>query len=525
MSLTIDHRLRQSIARGVAESALSGLLLSLLGPIAVRLATGVFEPVLMVALMGTFCVCLAGSTWLRMTAGARTSGDIDLAVGEARRQLFDALRTTDVRQVEARPELLDEIPAQLQKIDGFPLTLIDSARVGVVVASYTVNIGLLSLTGMLIWLFVAGMIIRLTLPVHRSLRANASRQRSLDVTQRINQLVSGFSQLKLDRRAADDALADLSSATEELEREHLATADRILTNDGLVQVLMLIGVGWILFTTPAVSDISPDVLAATVMLFFFAIVQTNFAIRHSLNLEVASLAWQHLAQIHSDLHSGASTYSGQELLPVESIELVDIRFRYGLDDALGPINLTFKPGEIVFVVGANGSGKTTLMKLLTGLYTPASGSIRLNGWTLMPDQVDDYRQLFTAVFTDHHLFEELYGLEHCPPAQVCELLERFGLGDIVQLRNGRFSTVKLSTGQRQRLAMVVALLEDRPVYVLDEWSAHQDPTLRDLYYREVLPALRARGCIVIAVSHDPRYFALADRVVYLRDGQVAAQRP
>ena len=86
--------------------------------------------------------------------------------------------------------------------------------------------------------------------------------------------------------------------------------------------------------------------------------------------------------------------------------------------------------------------------------------------------------------------------------------------------DGRFSTLDLSTGQRKRLAMVAALLDDKPIYIFDEWAADQDPGFRRYFYEGLLGELKARGKTVLAVTHDDRYFGVADRVVKRGEGGV-----
>lgn len=186
---------------------------------------------------------------------------------------------------------------------------------------------------------------------------------------------------------------------------------------------------------------------------------------------------------------------------------------------LGPCDLTLAPGEIVFIVGGNGSGKSTLTRVLTRLYAAAAGAIIWDGALVDDANVARYRNLFSAVYADFHLFDRLYGMAEVDPQRVEQLLADVGLAHKTRYEDGRFSTVDLSTGQRKRLALVVALIEDRPIYVLDELSADQDPGFRRRYYEEFLPALKARGKTVIAVSHDERYFHLADRVITMQDGR------
>ncbi|MDI1443043.1 cyclic peptide export ABC transporter [Polyangium sp. 6x1] len=212
----------------------------------------------------------------------------------------------------------------------------------------------------------------------------------------------------------------------------------------------------------------------------------------------------------------------------EVIELSKVTHTYHRENeeggfTLGPIDLTLRRGELVFVVGGNGSGKTTLAKLITGLYTPEGGEIQLDGRSVSDADREDYRELFSAIFSDYHVFDVLLGLS---PAQretrVKHYLARLLLDKKVAVVGGALSTTALSQGQRKRLALLATYLEDRPIYLFDEWAADQDPQFKDVFYRELLPELRSQGKTVVAITHDDRYFDLADRVVKLEDGRLAA---
>ena len=210
----------------------------------------------------------------------------------------------------------------------------------------------------------------------------------------------------------------------------------------------------------------------------------------------------------------------------EDVALRDIAFTYTDEEyqrvfTLGPLNLTFHPGELVFLIGGNGSGKTTLVKLLTGLYTPEEGDLIWNGRVVTADTAEAYRQNFTAVFSDFYLFDDLLGFETpTHEDQARYYLDRLRLSHKVTISDGRLSTTKLSQGQRKRLALLTAYLEDRPIYVFDEWAAGQDPQFTDIFYRVMLPEMKQRGKLVVVVSHDDHYFDVADRVIKLEYGQI-----
>ena len=188
---------------------------------------------------------------------------------------------------------------------------------------------------------------------------------------------------------------------------------------------------------------------------------------------------------------------------------------------LGPINLDLKAGQLLFLTGANGSGKTTLVKLLTGLYLPEEGEILSNGVPLTPATAEKYRSNFSAVFADSYVFDQLLGIsDNDLDTRAQSFLQLLQLENKVSIENGRLSTTDLSTGQRSRLSLMLAYLEDSPAYVFDEWAAGQDPAFKRLFYHTFLPELRDRGKLIVAITHDDHYYDIADRLVKLDSGQI-----
>jgi putative pyoverdin transport system ATP-binding/permease protein len=188
---------------------------------------------------------------------------------------------------------------------------------------------------------------------------------------------------------------------------------------------------------------------------------------------------------------------------------------------LGPVDLDIHPGELIFCIGGNGSGKTTLVKLLIGLYSPEAGEVYFDDQLITDENRDAYRQHFSVVFSDFFLFENLLGLGSPGlDEQARRYLAQLQLEHKVEVQNGRFSTTDLSQGQRKRLALLTAFLEDRPIYIFDEWAADQDPLFKDIFYLILLPELRAKGKTIIVISHDDKYYYLADRIVKLDSGRI-----
>jgi putative pyoverdin transport system ATP-binding/permease protein len=211
-----------------------------------------------------------------------------------------------------------------------------------------------------------------------------------------------------------------------------------------------------------------------------------------------------------------------------SLELVDLHHAYGGENeahqfTLDKINLKFTPGEIVFIVGSNGSGKSTLIKLITGLYIPDRGQVLLNNISVTDENREWYRQQFSVVFYDFYLFDRLIGIDENRFEQIQNYLTLLEIESKVTIDDGVLSTTKLSQGQRKRLALLTAYLEDRPIYVFDEWASDQDPLFKEVFYQKLLPDLQSQGKTVIAVTHDDRYFNQAQkntRLVKLDYGRI-----
>lgn len=213
--------------------------------------------------------------------------------------------------------------------------------------------------------------------------------------------------------------------------------------------------------------------------------------------------------------------------PWRSIRFSQVEFSYRPEGSeepfvLGPIDLEIRRGEVMFITGGNGSGKSTFLKLLLGLAEPSAGDIFVDGVRQEWRDNASYRALFSMVLADFHLFRQVLDADGNPAGdgEVQALLERFNLGAVVKVRNGVFDTVRLSQGQKKRLALVAAIARRRDIYVLDEWAADQDPHYRKIFYEEIIPWLANGGATIVAVTHDDRYFHVADRQVDFEAGRI-----
>lgn len=287
--------------------------------------------------------------------------------------------------------------------------------------------------------------------------------------------------------------------------------------------LFYLVIGVVLFLMPGLTG--RDMLPA-VLLMLYLVRPVSEVMISMPALRQSAVALERIEQLSADLDPAATL---PPPMPVQDhIALRGVTHSYARDSedgvfTLGPIDLTLRRGEVVFLVGGNGSGKTTLAMLLCGLYHPEGGGIAVDGQPVTEATLASYRQAFSAVFADFHLFEQLPGSDDPEmEAKARSLIADLRMAHKVTVRNGCLSTTDLSTGQRKRLALVSAYLEDRPVYLFDEWAADQDPVFKAVFYTELLPELKARGKAVLVITHDDAYFGCADRVVKLADGRIVA---
>ncbi|KZE25393.1 cyclic peptide export ABC transporter [Crenobacter luteus] len=342
-----------------------------------------------------------------------------------------------------------------------------------------------------------------------------------------NALFSGAKELKLHRARAGAFVGETLGGEIDAVRRHRTRAFAAYAfGVGWIVFLFYVFLGLVVFAPAAVAGLDAAVLAGYVIIFLFMLVPLDGLLNNIPTLNVARVSLARIEEMLAELPEPAAESSPRPfgdgaVLKVSG--LTHSYYREKEDDVfqLGPIDLELRRGEVSFLIGGNGSGKTTLAKLLTGLYAPEGGSISLDGRAVDEENRADYRQLFSAVFSDFHLFETLVGLGDPElDARANALIAKLHLDHKVKIENGRFSTRELSQGQRKRLALVVAYLEDRPFYLFDEWAADQDPLFKAVFYQELLPELAARGKAVLAITHDDRYFHLADHRLKLESGKL-----
>jgi putative ATP-binding cassette transporter len=400
-------------------------------------------------------------------------------------------------------------------------------------------IGCLCYLGWLSWGLLLMVLLFITVGVttfhffqNRALRSLQAARIGIDsLFNHFRALTEGIKELKMHRQRRHMFVKDQLRATGDQIRHDLNRAIYTYTVAEHVDSLLFYGmIGLVLFVVPVVWETSAQALTGYTLGILYLMTPLSTLMQALPALGEGVVALQRIDALGLSLvdhpHEDEQPDGFAALRKPCILELsgVSHRYHYEKDDhsfVLGPLDLSLHPGELIFLIGGNGSGKTTLALLLLGLYVPEQGHIRLNGELITDVNREAYRQQFTAVFAEPYLFESLLGYEDVDIEQRArEVLVQLQLEHKVRIEKGRFSTLDLSQGQRKRMALLSAYLENRPFCIFDEWAADQDPIFKKLFYMKLLPDLKRQGKTVVVITHDDQYFGIADRCIKLVDGQL-----
>ena len=477
------------------------------------------------------CVVVAGSRFLSQDLMARFAQRNlrDLRMKLGRRVLTSPLRAQE--EIGANRILAvftEDVPAIANAVIAIPAICTNL----VIVVGCLIYLGMIS--GRLL-LGVVGFIIfgliTCQIPIAKAMRyMNNVRETNDVLLKQLKAMTEGNKELKIHRQRREAFLSKLfSSTTESLQRNNIISSSIFNAVNSWAQTLVFVLMGLIVFVPYAWIKLEPLQLTAFILILLFMIGPLLIVMSSVPAFSKAKIALDKLAELDLSLDKFAAEAEAEDTKTAATdwgtLTLSQVKHSYGDGDhtfVLGPVDLNLRAGELVFLTGGNGSGKTTLAKMITGLYVPEAGELSFNDEPITDANRDSFRQHFSTVFSDGFIFETLLGLDQPELDQEAQdYLAQFQIDHKVKVKDGVLSTIDLSQGQKKRLALLTAYLENRPIYVFDEWAADQDPQFREVFYYQLLPGLIARGKTVIVISHDDRYYHVADRIITLDYGKIA----
>jgi len=469
-----------------------------------------------------------------------TTAEIETIIHKIRIRLMDQIRHSELLSIEGigRARIVAAITGDTAVLTQASNMLAFTVQGAVLIVFVAIYIAFLSIAAILTTIVIVS--IAAVIFHHRNRRLITEKQRAASwerrLFDRLTDFLDGFKEVRLNRERSADLFDDAANVSRTAANIKITTQAETFKMIVTSQVSMYVLLGAVVFVAPQFSEsLGGAALTKTTTALMF-IVGACFGLVQSIPILLnANAAADRIVQLEAAMRAAAATGQTRDF-PIpkrfEKIEMRKIMFRYvdrfsDTSFEIGPIDFTLRSGELIFITGGNGSGKSTLLRVLSGLYPPDSGEILLDGRHIDYNTRDEYRALMSGIFFDYHLFKRLYGIPKPDPAEVNRLLHLFRLAEKTGLTEGEFRTLDLSGGQRRRLALIVSLLEKRPILLLDEWTAEQDPEFRRKFYDELLPNLMKAGATVVVITHDDRYLDelnLSARRIRMDEGRIVEQR-
>lgn len=511
----------------VITGSSSGLLLAVINKATETAVNGEVH----LRMFALFAATLALFVITKRDALNRAAAAAERAIREIRVDLSNKLRHSELLLLEdiGREDIFARLTQDTSTISQSMPMVFNGLQAGVIVLSGMLYLAFLSTMAFVLTVGFVGLgavLFRTQAALFlREYEENTQKENVFFET--LGHLIDGFKEVKINHAKSNEVYSFVTKIAGESEVLMRRVSRRFSAYLVVSQLLIYLLIALLVFGLPALEySESADLLKlVTAVLFIVGPLEMVFNAWYTLGR--AEVAVININRLRERLEGAVDQVDVNPVVEPErwadfqKIEFRDVVFRYpnGGSFQLGPLNLTIERNTITFLVGANGCGKSTTLKVLTGLYHPESGSVVIDGHVVEKEEFPSYREMFSCIFGDFHLFDRLYGLTDIDPVEVQRQLEEMKLARVTAYKKGSFTKIKLSTGQRKRLGMVAARLENKPLYVFDEWAAEQDPEFRAYFYDVVLPDLRAKGRTVIAVTHDDRYFHACDRVVKLDWGR------
>ena len=485
-----------------------------------------------------FLICMTIFLYCKKYVGTRVAEISQQAIHSIRLRVADKIRRSKLAVFEEidRSRFTTALTDEAERVAKGAIELSKAVPAAVMLAGSFTYIGILSGTAFLLCL--GGMVIVVWVAASGDKRNSGFIQRSMtlesDFFKLLDHLLDGFKEVKINRRRSDDLYDDMRQTGDEALGVRLEVEENNVKSAVAVYFAFFLILGANVFILPRIRPLPAEEIVNIVTVLVFIVGNIGIlgeGVPHVSRAEHALAAIDELEKLldeGADLNGEVSVAEGEDrTLSFGKLELRQVMFRYPTEgDApgfmVGPIELEIDAGEMVFITGGNGSGKSTLLRLLAGLYSPDGGRVLLDGKPIRAEHIVGYRDLFTIIPTDFHLFDRLYGIRpgEIQQKEVDELLVRLEIDAKTSVVDGRFTNTRLSTGQRKRLALLTSYIERSPICIFDEVAADQDPTFRRFLYREFFQDFVRRGKTLIAVTHDDAYFDVATQRLHMDYGKL-----
>jgi putative pyoverdin transport system ATP-binding/permease protein len=523
-----------SLLQMVAVAALAGtssaLVLAIINAAAGRATNSNAALWYLLLFAAVIALYVVAQRWVMIVS----SQQMERVLHKIRVRITDKVRHSDLQTFEhiGRAEIYASIHKNTQTLSQAWLNVVDGAQSALLVFFTTLYIAWLSVPAFILTVIFVYLAVAIYFQRRRQLTdaLNTAAAQENRLFETVTGLLDGFKAVRINSARSEELFAHVNEISSDAMELKVRTRNRIASQFIFSQVTFYLLLATMVFVVPRFSSTYNSVVIKTTTAILFLIGPVGSLVGSIPTLAEANAAAERIDRLEARLDASAYRAPQPEKArnAFSSIQLAGASFHYA-DVAgaatfrVGPLDLTVRAGETVFIAGGNGSGKSTLLKLLTGLYHPDRGELLLDGTPVGDEDREAYYSLFAVIFSDFHLFRRLYGIRAVAPERLAELLALLELEGKTGLHDREFSTLDLSGGQRKRLALLVSFLEDKPIFVFDEWAADQDPAFRRKFYQELLPELRRSGKTVIAVTHDDTYFGAADRLLVMRDGQLVEE--
>lgn len=451
-------------------------------------------------------------------------------VFDMRIKMINLLLDSPYQKIEEahKENIINVMVSDTEQVSNFPSVIVAMITSTITLICCFIYLGSINIQALVISVFTILIAATLYFYVSRAARDVWEQSRTLQNTyvRLINDLIQGFKELRLNNGRSKDFEKDIRYNSLSYKEKNIVGGIMYANVFIVGELIFSIVIGVVTFIFPLMLlNLNPDKIRTFVLVFIYMTGPVNMILNGFPQITRIRISLGRINKLQKDLAKIAITgYRESEMdkeRPFRELILNKIRYSYHDKDTgfvVGPLSYTFQAGEIIFITGGNGSGKSTLAKMICGLYTPDQGSIILDGTKL---RNTDLSQFFAAVFSDYHLFDKLYGISKTFQKENIDIyMQLLQLKDKTMITGGGFSTIQLSTGQKKRLALLVCYLEDKPIYLFDEWAADQDPIFRRFFYEKLLPDMKKKGKCVIVISHDDQYFHVADKMLVLESGKI-----